>query len=178
MRALLVAVMLLVQAPVPVEQEPRHKTVHADERLRVLDVTIPFGDTTLEHAHRYDLATVCVECADTQSREPGGDWGPVRTRAVGSAQITRYRDRPGAHTVRTISAGAYHLIAVENLGAGGFTVVEHTLAPNGSLAGHTHAVPTVVVRVSPPEWEVVQPGTVHGLVNGLAPLRVVEIEVR
>jgi hypothetical protein len=178
MRAILLTLALLAQAPVPVEQEPRHKTVYADERLRVLEVRIPFGDTTLEHAHRYDLATVCVECADTQSREPGAEWGPVRKRTVGSAQVTRYHGRPGAHTVRTTSAGAYHLIAVENLGPGGFNLVEHTLAPGATLAGHTHPVPTVMVKVSPAAWEVVDAGIVHGLVNGPAPLRIVEIEVR
>ena len=122
MRALLIAAVLLEQAPIPVEQEPRHKVVYADARLRILDVTIPFGETTLDHAHRYDLATVCVECADTQSREPGGDWGPVRRRERGSWQVTEYRGHPGAHAVRTIAPGSYHLIAVENLGDGGFAV--------------------------------------------------------
>jgi hypothetical protein len=177
MRVLLVALVLL-QAPVPVEQEPRHKTVYSDQHMRVLDVNIPFGDTTLEHAHRYDIATVCIECSDTQSREAGGEWGAVRKRAPGSWQVTEYARRPGAHSVRTVAEGRYHLVAVENLGRGGFQVKEHTLAGDGLLDPHTHRVPTVVVKMPGGHWQVVRPGVAHTVVAAGEPVRVVEIEVR
>jgi hypothetical protein len=178
MRATILLAVLMLQAPVPVEQEPRHTTVHLDDGMRVLEVNIPYGDTSLEHAHRFDIATVCVECSDTQAREPGADWGPVRKRAVGSWQVTEYRKKPGAHTVRTIAPGAYHLIAVENLRGSGFDVKEHRLPADGALAPHTHARATVAVTLPAGTWRVVPPATSHAVVAAGQPLHVVEIELR
>jgi hypothetical protein len=186
------------QAPVPVEREPRHRTVFADAGMRVLDVTIPYGDTTLEHTHRFDLATVCVECAATRARGPGEDWGPVRSRALGSVQVTEYAGKGGTHAVTTVAQGRYRLIAVENLRASGWSttppvagpgmaVSQETRAfriyevtpPAGAPASHTHATPVVVVNPASGEWTVVPGGRAHatGAARG-AGSRMVEIELR
>jgi hypothetical protein len=195
------AVLVLLQAPVPVEQEPRHRTVYADERMRVLEVVIPFGDTTLDHAHRFDIATVCVECANTQSREFGADWGPVRDRAAASWQVTEYAGKPSAHAVRTVAEGRYRLIAVENLrdrewstaadavSAAGTAVARETRAfrvysvnvnPQATEISHTHPRPTVVVNPATGAWERIAPGRTHTLraAAAPAPAQFVEIELR
>lgn len=192
------------QAPVPVEQEPRHKTLFLDAAMRVLEVTIPKGDTTLDHTHRLDLATVCLECTDTRSRAPGKEWGPIRSRAVGSAAVTEYAGKPDTHAVRTIGDGRYRLIAVENQRAGGwaagaalqapatmvlqearaFRIYEVRLGPDEPQVVHVHAAPVVTVRtagrlVPDREWEVVPARRSHTLnaeSNGTA--TVVEIELR
>ncbi len=171
--------MVFAQGPVPVEREPRHTTRFADSAMRVLEVEIPPEDTSLEHMHSHDIATVCLECAVTLTRPAGGDWSDARRRAVGSVQITEYKAKPAAHTVRNVDAAlSYHLIAVENLRGAGFTISEHDLAGNAALPGHTHKMPTVLVRAGSKTWEVVKPGVVHGVVNGNAPQKIVEIELR
>jgi len=45
-----------------VSQEPRHHVVFANAQFHVLDVNIPPGDTSLDHRHEFDLATVSM-CA-------------------------------------------------------------------------------------------------------------------
>jgi quercetin dioxygenase-like cupin family protein len=184
-RMLLALVVLLAQGSVPVEQEPRHKVRFADAAMRVLDVDIPAGDTTLEHRHVYDIATVCLECAATRTKAPGGEWSGVRTRTLGSVNVTKYREKPDAHTVQnleTTSGVRYHLVAVENLGPGGFEIREITLKPNEDLAPHRHDRPTVLVRPGAVTFdravEIVKPGQLHGVDNGNAPMGIVEIEVR
>ena len=81
---------------VPVEQEPRHTTRFLDADMRVLEVNIPAGDTSLEHMHRHDIATVCLECAVTLTRPAGGEWSGARTRAAASAQVTSAKVKPPA----------------------------------------------------------------------------------
>jgi hypothetical protein len=179
MRSLLVALMVLAQAPVPVEQEPRHTTRFLDTAMRVLEVRIPPEDTSLEHMHSHDMATVCLECAVTLTRPAGGEWSEPRRRAVASTQITEYTKQPAAHTVRNVDAAlSYHLIAVENLRGAGFEIREHDLAPNAPLAPHTHAKPAVMVNVVERTWKVIQPGTPHRVVNGPQARRIVEVELR
>jgi quercetin dioxygenase-like cupin family protein len=186
-RILLALLVLLAQGTrtVPVEQEPRHTVKFADSVMRVLDVDIPGGDTTLEHRHVYDIATVCLECAATRTKPPGGEWSGVRTRTLGSVNVTQYRAKPDAHTVQNLepAGGAhYHLVAVENLGPGGFEIKELTLKPDEDLAPHRHARPTVVVRPGAGTFEraveIIKPGQVHAIDNGSGPMGVVEIEVR
>jgi len=40
-----------LQAQVPVHEEPVHKPVYADEKIRILNVLLPAGDTTMYHLH-------------------------------------------------------------------------------------------------------------------------------
>jgi hypothetical protein len=182
--AFVATVAAAAQAPIPVEKEPRHRTVFADRSLRVLDVTIPFGDTTLAHTHVYDLATICIEGADTRSKAPGEDFGPVRMRAVGSPNVTEYAGKPGTHTVRTVGMGRYRLMAVENLKTSGwstaadavvapatkmvqetraFRVYEVRLGPDEPQVPHTHAREAVVVVPATASFEVIPAGKPHVL---------------
>ena len=154
--------------PIPVEQEPRHRLVFADERLRVLEVRIAPGDTTLEHRHDYDLATVNIENGPTRTRDRGADWGSVRPRAVGGVNVNEYTGKSTAHVVQSVGDRAYRLTGVENLKAGAwstyppiddagarvvadtraFRAYEVHLTP-GQRVVHTHPVPVVVVFVTP-----------------------------
>ena len=184
---LLALALLVAQASVPVEQEPRHTVRFADAAMRVLEVNIPAGDTTLDHMHRHDIATVCVECAPTLTRAPGEEWSAVRTRAVGSSNVTAYTARPASHTVRNVGKESYHLIAVENLRPGtwkgaalpgtkpsqetaSFRVYQIDSAATGP---HTHTAPAVVVTVATRRWSVVPAGQRHE-----AAASTVEIELR
>ena len=167
--------LLVLQAPVPVEQEPRHKVQYADAAMRVLNVDIPPGETTLEHTHRNDIATVCLECGPRRNRVPGGEWSGILTRVVGTVEVTPYTAKPGTHAVQTVGNEHYHLIAVENLRPGTFTAAPvagltpaqetgafriYRIGPEAS-APHTHAAPTVVVTVATRQWTRVPAGQPH-----------------
>jgi hypothetical protein len=169
--------------PVPVDQEPRHRIVFANADLRVLEVNVPAGDTTLEHRHDRDLVTVNIENGPTRTREPGGEWGGTRTRDVGAVNITEYTGMSQAHAVQNVGARAYRLTGIENLRQGGWTMYPGTVDPEarvvaegrafrayevrlgaGRRAVHTHPVPVVVVLVEggpvyvPPDLGLRNPG--------------------
>jgi quercetin dioxygenase-like cupin family protein len=165
--AVLCSCSLNAQAPIPVEQEPRHRVVFTDDALRVIDVNVPAGDTTLEHAHALDIATVCIESSQTRTREPGKPWGEPRPRAVGAPNLTEYAGKPGAHTLQNLGTGLYRLIAVENRRTSGwssgaplaapatkltrearaFRLYDVTLGTDANETTHVHAQPTVAILV-------------------------------
>lgn len=108
-------------AVIPVDQEPRHRFVFADDALRVLEVAIVAGDTTLAHRHDNDLATINVENGRTRTRNEGAEWGAPRVRALGEVTFNEYAGTPVAHTVQSIDAIGYRLVGVENLRPGSWT---------------------------------------------------------
>lgn len=154
-------------AQIPVTDEPRHRVVYEDARVRVLDVRVPPGDVTLEHGHDRDLATVYLAPSSSRIRNAGADWGPVNTRRVGEVGVADYTGQPLAHTLETVGAVGYHLLAVENRRAGGWSQGPPLDAPGTTLlrehrsfrlyavratpgrpVRHVHGVPAVVVVVT------------------------------
>ena len=158
----------VAQSQVPVEQEPRHRLVFANDALRVLDVNVTAGDTTLEHSHLNDIATVCISCPQTRTRPRGAEWGAPRTRLLGEPNITEYSGKPDSHTLQNLGNTLYRLIAVENLRKSGwsdtapvsgggakllnqtraFRIYDVHVASGASLPAHSHTTPTIVVLVA------------------------------
>lgn len=152
--------------PVPVEKDPHHKIVFSDQALRVLEVRVPEGQETLDHMHRYDIATVCIDCAQTRTRVPGQPFGEIRPRKAGGFLIAEYAGKPSAHAVRNVGKGMYGLVGVENVRLSGWTtaaplpqqqgttlsqesrafrVYDVMAEPGKAAIQHTHTSPTVVV---------------------------------
>jgi quercetin dioxygenase-like cupin family protein len=172
MRVTIVGVALMLGAtaygaePVPIEQDPQHTIIFSDSSLRVLEVRVPEGMETLDHMHRYDIATVCIDCAQTRTRLPGQPYGDIRPRKAGGFLIAEYAGKPAAHAVKNVGTGLYRLIAVENVRVSGWTtsaplpiqagtviaqesrafrVYDVNLEPGKPTLQHTHTSPTVVV---------------------------------
>ena len=136
--------------------------------MRVLDVDIPAGVTTLDHSHDHDLMTVSIGQADTRIRTAGGDWGPVRPRRpAGDTTAVEYAGKQGVHTIQNVGPDPYRLIAVENVKQSGWKVATAAPGPGVKVVAETrafrassvrlktgdtlrraHAVPSVVVLIS------------------------------
>jgi hypothetical protein len=164
--------------------------------MRVIDVVVPPGETTLEHMHVHDFATVCVECAPTRSRPQNGEFGPVRPRAVGSVNVTEYTLTPAAHAVANLSdTENYHLLGVENLKVGqskggsardlavtqettGFRIYEYVLGARERGPRHRHAGPGVSITTESRTWQIIEPNTAHMVGAGASATGIVEIELK
>src|SRR5579872_2780202 len=111
----------LIAAQVPLEQEPRHHLEFANESLRVISPQIPPGDTTLEHLHTHDDATVCIHGSEVRAKQPGAEWSNAGTAcSPGRVNVTEYTGKPRSHTVQNVGASTYHLLLVENLHESGW----------------------------------------------------------
>jgi quercetin dioxygenase-like cupin family protein len=164
----LVAVPLAAQgaapAAVPVAQEPHHRLVLDNGRVRVIDATLPPGYTSLYHVHDRDNVPIAVGAGRARTEPLGG----AATEA--DVPLGRVTFAAGGYTHRVGNAGAttLHFIDVELLGQGAATdagtapamprhelVLDNArvrawrvvLGPGDSLASHTHGHPLLLVTV-------------------------------
>jgi quercetin dioxygenase-like cupin family protein len=166
----LLATTVVIAAQVPLSKEPRHRVTFENAQFRILDVNIPPGDTSLDHRHEFDIATVSMTSGtDTRLQSGGQPWGPVRPpRPLGNATVAEYTGKPASHRIENVGTSAYQLFAVENLQTSGwssassvfgtamvpatesraFRIYDVRLARESAQATHTHAVPTIAVLIS------------------------------
>lgn len=164
------AVIVSAQGPVPLSKEPRHHVTFENTQFRILDVNIPPGDTTLDHRHELDIATVSMANGTSTRLQTGGQpWGAVRpTRPLGDATTAQYAGKAGSHRIENVGKSPYQLFAVENLRTSGwsttpsasglgtkmttesrsFRLYDVRLPRETSQTSHTHAVPTIALLIS------------------------------
>lgn len=62
----------VAQIAVPIEKEPRHRLKFENKYVRLFDVLIPKGDTSVYHIHRYDGVSVRLSKAQILDEVLGG----------------------------------------------------------------------------------------------------------
>jgi hypothetical protein len=102
-------------APVPVLNEPRHKVVFENEWVRILDVNIPSGDTTLYHVHV--VPSVIVDLTKSSIRQQGFGDSTFTTResVPGTVRYAPYDQKALMHRVSNVGAGIFHVMDIELL---------------------------------------------------------------
>lgn len=137
-------------------QEPRHRTVHKQNGLFLLDVQINPGDTSFPHTHNQAILLTYI------NDENGPRFGELRS-------VPEYASKPLTHKVDNPGPGLLHIMALVNAGTGvpadtrdEPTGLEHLptlenpwfrayrlrLAPGETLPRQTHSNPTVIVQGS------------------------------
>jgi hypothetical protein len=146
---LTLATIVTGRAQVPIVQEPRHRPVFENAVVRVLDVNVPAGDTTLDHIHDHDVVTVSISASETRTRPVGKPWGDVRPkRAPGGASVTEYADRPEAHRVENLGKGLFRLIAIENVRRRGWSSGPAVTGPATTPSTESRAFRAYDIRLS------------------------------
>jgi quercetin dioxygenase-like cupin family protein len=141
---------------VNIVDEPRHRTVHRDGQVRLLDVQINPGDSTLPHTH--DAAILYTFISNGA--------GPLYGRV---SSIVSYVEEQYTHRVSNEGPGLFRIIALTNYGEAmpenhadrpegldtepqlenpWFRSYRIELAPGQSSALQTHLNPSVVVQVT------------------------------
>jgi quercetin dioxygenase-like cupin family protein len=157
--AFAVAPELAAQRTVHILQEPRHRTVYNDGDVRVIDVQINPGDTTLAHTHDSPIMYTFI------SQGSGSSGGRVSSN-------TQYRLEPFTHSVSNAGPNLFRIIAIAHFGEGeegdalltanrpegltGEPTLENPwfrsyrieLAPGQETAIHRHHHSVLVVQVS------------------------------
>jgi len=84
-------------------EEPRHRTMHIDGDIRVVDVQINPGDTTLPHIHDFAIMYTFISNGE----------GPLNGRV---SSITSYVTEHLTHRVHNEGPGLFRIIALGNFG--------------------------------------------------------------
>jgi hypothetical protein len=119
---------------VPLYQEPRHHVVYDSPSMRIHDIQIPPGDTTLYHTHDTAILYVPIASSRTRSQVLGADWGgggaaaaapaapapavvePARPGKVNS--VVTYVEKPYTHRVNNVGTTVFRLVGIANRTAG------------------------------------------------------------
>ncbi len=119
---------------VEVRDEPRHRRRFENELVRVYDVAVPPGDTTLYHRHTEDTFYVAVNEATVCDRTFGEDGERTGTALAGSLLCRPHRHKPLIHQVTNVGQGEMRLIGAE-IKATAPTLADSALsAPGWSLS--------------------------------------------
>ena len=140
---------------VQILQEPRHRQVHRDGDIYVLDIQINPGDMTLQHTHDAPILYNFI----SNGKGPAG--GRVSSN-------TEYVEKQFTHQVSNEGPGLFRIIALTNygpaitdakadrpVGIAGEPEIENpwlraypmTLSPGQSTPAQTHRNPSLVVQV-------------------------------
>ena len=159
----------VLSAQVPVNDEPHHRTVYENADFRILDVRVAPGESTADHRHDHDIATVSMNAGTATRITSGGQAQNRAPRPLADATVTEYTGKASSHTLDNVGTAPYQLFAVENLrdqkawaATPAVSGLATTLATDGralriydvklatptSQTTHTHAVPTVAVLIN------------------------------
>lgn len=111
----LLAFSLLIKAQVPVSKEPRHHVVFENEKVRLLNVLLPPGDTTQYHVHSTPSVFICFTKTNTASQLMGrqstsgiSSAGTIWSENLSSPHIK-------THRVWNLDTDTFHVMDVEIL---------------------------------------------------------------
>lgn len=118
---------------VTMNEEPHHQRLTYIRHMRVFEMNLPSGESTLDHTHDHDVATIALSDATIRARRMGEDWAASRMRARGSAELTVYTGAPVTHRAENAGTTPYRLLVVENLRDRGWTMPAPLTAPGTTL---------------------------------------------
>jgi hypothetical protein len=101
-----------VSAQIPLTREPHHKIVFENGYVRVLDLRIAPGDTTLMHSHSAASVVVFLSTSSLVIRNVDGP-AVVTPVKPGDMIYRAYDEKPVAHRVWTEDKAMFHCLVVE-----------------------------------------------------------------
>lgn len=114
--AMLIVHFVNVSAQVQVSKEPLHKKVLANKYIRLLDVWIKPGDTSLFHIHSTPSVFLVFTTTTYAAQEKNKDWTTAKVIPGFSWYRSFYKDTQ-VHRVANIDTAVFHVTDVELLAA-------------------------------------------------------------
>ena len=112
--------------PVPLAGEPRHHVVYESAAIRVHDIQIPPGDTTLFHTHDTAILYVPIARSTNRNQVLGGEWtggaappavpppAPAPDRPGPVNSVITYVEKPYTHRVNNVGTSLFRLVGIAN----------------------------------------------------------------
>ena len=91
----------IAQDSVPIEKEPMHRLKFANEFVRLFDVLVPVGKSTLYHIHSHDGIGVRVSDAQIVDESMSGEKQPLDMKYG----VVTFAARPSPQTHRVVNNG-------------------------------------------------------------------------
>jgi hypothetical protein len=134
--------------PVTMNTEPHYERLTYLRHMRVFEATVAPGESTLDHLHDHDVASIAVGPVTTRSRRIGEDWGAPRTWDAGAADTALYTGAPATHRTENTGSTPLRLFVIENLREGGWSSPPAVTAPGTTLRHDARSFAIYDVRLS------------------------------
>ena len=102
-----------IWAQVPVREEPHHKPVLENDYVRLLDVHIKPGDTTLYHVHAAPSVMVHITKSTIGIQVKGKPVSPPAEVSPGETKFAAYDKNPVTHRVYNAGNNVFHVMDIE-----------------------------------------------------------------
>jgi quercetin dioxygenase-like cupin family protein len=153
-------------AQAPLGNDAWHKVAFENAQMRILSVDIAPGQTTTEHRHEYDIATISMNDGTETRTQPAGEaWTARPPRALGNVSVTDHTGKPASHRIENTGKRNYQLFAIENRKKSGWSTAaaasgigmkmlqesrafrsyEIQMTASSTQSSHTHTSPTIIV---------------------------------
>ncbi|MCJ7468321.1 MAG: hypothetical protein MUO53_16710 [Maribacter sp.] len=134
-------------AQVLVKDEPRHKNVFENEIIRVLDVRIQPGDTTLFHIHK--TPSLFVVFTNTSIGSQLWDGPAIKSDTkCGDVSYESFFPKPRVHRVWNSDTNQFHVIDIEIIAAVAGTTSSATKNPDLDLTFDTEKARGYGLKIS------------------------------
>ena len=164
--ALLLVFATALAAQAPLGNDAWHKVVFENPQFRILSVDVAPGQTTTEHRHDYDIATISMnDGTETRIQPTGEAWTARAPRVLGNISVTDHTGKPASHRVENTGKRSYQLFAIENRKKSGWSAAAATtgiatkmiqesrafrsyeiqMTQSSTQSSHTHTSPTIIV---------------------------------
>jgi hypothetical protein len=179
------------QAPVPIDQEPRHHLTFENDVVRLFDVVLPPGDVSLLHTHTRDTITVELSEDAVWSESELGERRESTSKIGRVTANTDYSENPRSHRIGNGGKTPFHELCLEMMKApaspskekqeklleGDMARVSKVLdnryavayrirlAPGESTGRHTYRRPALMVRLPDGAFEWIEEGSDRELQN-------------
>jgi quercetin dioxygenase-like cupin family protein len=101
--------------PMPASLEPHHHVKYENQYIRVLEVTLEPGESSLFHTHSIDFLYVTLADAVVRAQKQGEDWGPKTAVRAGKVSFDNASKTPYTHHLKNIGKTQFHTINIEFL---------------------------------------------------------------
>jgi hypothetical protein len=182
--------MTFAPAPVPIENEPRHRLEFENDLVRLFNVYLPPGDVSLLHTHAHDTITVELSADAFWTESEIGERRESTSRVGRVTSNTDYSKEPRSHRVGNGGKTPFHELCLEMMkapGPGGSSkdklldgdmsrfskvldnayaiVYRIRLAPGESTGKHVYRRPALMIRLPDGGFEWIEEGSDRELQN-------------
>ncbi len=104
---------------VPVYMEPLHRLVFESAPVRVLDVQLQPGDSSLYHLHEDPIFYIALDISEIDAQIQGEEWKRTKVSEWHTGAVAHdlgHAEEPLIHRIRNAGSEIFRLIAVTNSG--------------------------------------------------------------
>jgi uncharacterized protein (DUF885 family)/mannose-6-phosphate isomerase-like protein (cupin superfamily) len=159
-KAMVVASLPKGEQVVPVYHEPHHRQLFAHGTTRILEGSVPPGDTSWYHVHAEPVLYITLSASAQRTQNLGEEWsggrgaGPAAGRgpstgallpAIRATSTTSYYDQPVTHRITNAGDRLFRFMVVTNSSAGDDTAADHSFEGKPELTNRWFRAYRIIV---------------------------------